>query len=142
MANKEYKKVPISEELRATAGRWNDLLDEIAGDSKIRLEPFSARFDVLEITAENLERFQAAFQEAGVTNDDVDWLQSLLIRLEEYPVTGEFNDKHWDIACSVSKQIDEWDMNVDAAYAIVANEVDLDKSTVGKIYRKFKPIFD
>ena len=135
MANKEYKKVPVSDELRDTAGRWIDLLDEVAGDSTIGLEPFSARFDVLEITAENLERFQAALQEAGVTNDDVDRLRSLLIRLERYPGKEEFNRKHWDIADSVRRQI-KWGMNPDWAYESVANEVDLDKSTVGKIYRK------
>ncbi len=120
-----YRKVTVSDELRDTARRWNDLLDEIAGD------------DVLEITAENLERFQAAFQRAGVTDDDVDRLQLLLIRFEKDSAEKEFNYEHWGIAYRVFELIKKMGQNPDAAYEDVADEVGMDKSSVGKIYRKF-----
>ena len=137
MADTKYKKVPISDELRETAACWIDLLEEIAGDFKFRMEPFSARFDVLEITAENFERFQAAFQEADVTNDDVDRLQFLLMRFEKDTGERETNFEHWSIAYSVSKLIKNKGQNPDMAYENVADEVGLDKSSVGKIYRAF-----
>ncbi len=118
-------KVPVSDELRDTARRWNDLLDGIAGD------------DVLEITAENLEQFQAAFQRAGVTDDDVDRLQLLLIRFEKDTAEREINFEHWCIASRVSELINKEGANPDAAYQDAAYVFGLDKSSVGKIYRKF-----
>ena len=93
--------------------------------------------DVLEITTENLERFQAAFQNAGVTDDDVNRLQLLLIRFEKDTAEKEFNFEHLHIAFRVRQSVNRWGMNPDAAYAKVADEVGLDKSTVGKICRNF-----
>lgn len=119
-------KVTISDELKDTARRWNDLLDELPGTD-----------DALEITAENFEQFQTAFQRAGVTNDDIDRLQFLLIRFEQYPAERKVNLEHWGIAYRVSKLIKNKGRGVDAAYQDVADEVGLDKSSVGKIYRKF-----
>ena len=125
MAKRKRIKVPFSDELKDTARRWNDLLDELPGTD-----------DALEITAENLEHFQAAFQRAGVTNDDVDRLQLLLMRFEEDAFDMKLFE-HWCIASRVSKLINKEGANPDAAYQDAAYVFGLDKSSVGKIYRKF-----
>ena len=72
-----------------------------------------------------------------MTNDDIDRLQLLLIRFEKYPAERKVNLEHWGIAYRVSELIKNKGQNPDMAYENVADEVGLDKSSVGRIYRAF-----
>lgn len=117
-------KVPISDELRETVRRWNDFLDEV---------PFES--GRLSISERNLPVFQAALQKAGLSSDDRDRLQCLLLRFEKSPGEKDLNIAHFGIAFRVSELLGT--KKKDGAYQAVADEVGLDKSTVGRIYRKF-----